>query len=75
MSQKKDKTLCSLPRCYNKVSVIYYKHPICEQHWEKHCKGTINLKKLFRIEETPIKQQTTPIQINQSEQAQTKLYT
>ena len=56
---------CKIPKCKEKAYLIYYNHPICLKHWQKHCEGRLNLKTMLRIKEKPIKTQINKGEISQ----------
>jgi len=43
--KKSNHNLCEIPHCYDPSYVIYYKHNVCEKHWNSN----LNLKKVFGI--------------------------
>jgi hypothetical protein len=44
-------TTCDWHGCAEEASLVYYDHPVCEDHWAQHCEGVINLKNTFDIKE------------------------
>jgi len=44
---------CEWSRCQNETAVIFYGHRVCEEHYEQHCDGLIDLKNTFDIKEDP----------------------
>jgi len=43
--------MCDVKGCRRETAFIYYNFAVCEKHWEAHCDGKINLKKIFNIPE------------------------
>lgn len=41
---------CEYPRCREVVDIVYLNHDVCEKHWQMHCAGKIDLKKVFGID-------------------------
>ncbi len=41
---------CKVPGCRSKnIDVNYKDNPVCEDHWDLHCNGKINLNELLKI--------------------------
>lgn len=43
---------CEVPRCRAELDVVFYGHEVCGTHWDAHCAGKIDLKRLLRIDPT-----------------------
>jgi hypothetical protein len=41
--------MCEVKFCRKDSTLIYYKHDVCDECFEKHCKGEIDLKKELKI--------------------------
>lgn len=40
---------CSVPWCRCSSDYIYYGKLVCRKHFEKHCDGVIDLKKILKV--------------------------
>lgn len=40
---------CEVRHCRKETGLVFYKHDVCEFHWEEFCKGKIDLMETFGI--------------------------
>ena len=45
----RDSDVCQVARCKEQAELIYLGFAVCDKCWEKHCKGKINLKEVFKL--------------------------
>lgn len=41
--------MCDVRYCRGVAGLVYYGRGVCEEHWEKHCEGVLDLKKEFGL--------------------------
>lgn len=41
--------MCEVKFCRKDSTLIYYKHGVCDDCFEKHCNGEIDLKKELKV--------------------------